>query len=58
MRFLVGLVVGGLAGVAAARFLRPQTTPPAALKAPSTGAGSEPVGPARIDVSGAPPDPA
>ena len=58
MRFVVGLLVGTALGAAAARFLRPQTTPPAALKAPS---GSSPTGsaaPVLIDVTDAPPDPA
>ena len=58
MRFVVGVLLGTVLGAAAVRFLRPQTTPPAALKASGSGGSSGAAGPVAIDVSGAPADPA
>jgi hypothetical protein len=56
MRFVVGVLLGTALGAAAVRFLRPQTTPPAALKAPSGASASGAGGAVAIDVSGAPPE--
>jgi hypothetical protein len=58
MRFVVGVLLGTALGAVAVRFLRPQTTPPAALKATAGAGSTTPSGPVAIDVSDAPPDPA
>ena len=56
MRFVVGLLLGAVAGAATVRFFRPSSTPPAALRAPA----GTPIasGPTRIDLTDAPADPA
>ena len=58
MRFVVGVLLGTALGAVAVRFLRPQTTPPAALKGPSGSGTTADSGPVVIDVTDAPPDPA
>jgi hypothetical protein len=58
MRFVVGVLLGTVLGAAAVRFLRPQTTPPAALKAPGGTGAAASSGPVVVDVTDAPPDPA
>jgi hypothetical protein len=58
MRFVVGLLVGTALGAAAVRFLRPQTTPPAELKASAGEGPSALADRVVVDVSDAPPDPA